>query len=111
MGSIAERATVDDADAIAPRGLTSAQAETRLLEFGPNEMPPEKSQSILATLWKIVREPMLVLLLLAAAVYGAIGSLQEGAMLVCFALFSIVIMILKEHRSENALQASDSLPY
>jgi hypothetical protein len=34
-------------------GLTSAQAKTRLLEFGPNEMPPEKSQSILATLWKI----------------------------------------------------------
>jgi Ca2+-transporting ATPase len=109
VGSIAERATVDDADAIAPRGLTSAQAKTRLLEFGPNELPPEKSQSILATLWKIVREPMLVLLLLAAAVYGAIGSLQEGAMLVCFALFSIVIMIFQERRSENALQALRSL--
>jgi hypothetical protein len=54
---------------------------------------------------------MLVLLMLAAAVYGAIGSRQEGAMLMCFALFSIVIMIFQEHRSENALQASDSVPY
>jgi len=44
-------------------GLLSKEAELKLKEQGLNELPSEKRQSILDIFVKVIKEPMLLLLL------------------------------------------------
>jgi len=86
-------------------GLTADEARRRLVAFGPNSLPPAKPPSLLHWLAELVREPVLILLLLAAAIYFVLGSMVEGAVLIVFAMFSISLMLVQEQRSQSALAA------
>ncbi len=86
-------------------GLTSAEAWRRLGVYGPNSLPSARPPTLRDRLLRLVREPMLILLLLAAAIYFVLGSMAEGIMLMLFALFSISLMLIQERRSEDALAA------
>jgi Ca2+-transporting ATPase len=83
-------------------GLTTAEARRRLEVFGPNSLPSARRPSPWDRLLRLAREPMLILLLLAAGIYFVLGSMAEGVMLMLFALFSISLMVVQEQRSENA---------
>lgn len=90
-------------------GLSSAEARRRLEEFGPNRLPSAKPPTVWDRLLRLAREPMLILLLLAAAIYFVLGSMAEGIMLMLFAVFSISLMLIQERRSEHALAALQQL--
>ena len=90
-------------------GLTSIEARRRLEVFGPNSLPSAKPPTVWDRLLRLAREPMLILLLLAAAIYFVLGSMAEGTMLMLFALFSISLMLIQERRSEDALAALKQL--
>jgi Ca2+-transporting ATPase len=98
---------MDDASSRAEfnEGLSSVEARRRLAEFGANSLPTAKPPSMLEWLTELAREPVLILLLLAAAVYFVLGSMTEGAVLIVFALFSISLMVFQEQRSQKALAA------
>ena len=86
-------------------GLTSAEAKDRLQRDGPNLLPqPERRRR-----WRIVidvlREPMLLLLLAATAVYMVLGDLQEALLLGVSVLLVIGLTVYQEQKSERALQA------
>ena len=86
-------------------GLTSAEAKDRLQRDGPNLLPqPERRRR-----WRIVidvlREPMLLLLLAAMAVYMVLGDLQEALLLGVSVLLVIWLTVYQEQKSERALQA------
>lgn len=85
--------------------LTSTEARRRLGVFGPNSLPSAKPPTVWDRLLRLAREPMLILLLLAAAIYFVLGSMAAGIMLMLFALFSISLMFIQERRSEDALAA------
>lgn len=86
-------------------GLTEAEAAERRRRFGANAIPEDGADSFLATVREILMEPMLLLLVAAAALYIAIGDLAEGLLLVAFALLTIGLVIYQQRRSENALAA------
>ena len=90
-------------------GLSGAEARRRLEAFGPNSLPSAKPPTVWDRVLRLAREPMLILLLLAAAIYFVLGSMAEGGMLMLFALFSISLMLIQERRSENALAALKQL--
>jgi Ca2+-transporting ATPase len=75
-------------------GLTSQQAAERLTADGPNELPAEKKRNLMRQAWDVVREPMLLLLLLAAGcVNFLLSELLDGAILMSFVVVVIAISI------------------
>jgi len=87
------------------RGLSSGEAQERLARFGPNDIADTERHGFWRTLRSIAAEPMFLLLLVAAALYLAIGDLGEGLLLGLFAVMTVGLVILQERRSERALDA------
>lgn len=90
-------------------GLSAAEARARLHAHGPNELPQAPRRTLLRIAIGVLREPMFLLLVLAAAVYLAIGDPHEALLLGAFALLSIGLVVIQEHRSERALDALRAL--
>lgn len=85
-------------------GLSSAQARAALERDGPNVMPSSR-QHALTIVFSVVREPMIALLVIAGAVYAALGD-RFDAIAIGVALAAVLLLtILQELRSERAIQA------
>ena len=87
------------------QGLSQPEAERRLAEFGPNELPAVAGRGLLRIIVETMREPMFLLLVGAAALYLLLGDLGEGLFLMAGALGSIGLVVLQEARTERALTA------
>lgn len=92
-----------------PPGLTLAEAERRLDEEGPNVFGTEKSRTTIAILLATLREPLLLLLIVATGLYLAVGDLGEGLFMMAGAMLSIGLVVAQETRSEKALAALRAL--
>jgi Ca2+-transporting ATPase len=86
-------------------GLTTTLARARLVEVGRNELPSTDRHTVLRLLGSVVREPMMLLLLLATALYMAFGDLMEAAALGGSVVAIAVITMVQERRTERALDA------
>jgi len=86
-------------------GLSAEEAARRQAADGPNELPTAKRRNLLQEAWGVVRQPMLLLLLIAGAVNFLLAEPVDGAMLMAFVLVVIGISIYQEHKTENALAA------
>jgi P-type Ca2+ transporter type 2C len=86
-------------------GLSSAEAARRLAADGPNALPAKGPRRTLAIVRDVLREPMFLLLVLAAGLYLALGDPAEGALLAGFAGLSVGLVVLQERRGERALAA------
>ena len=91
------------------RGLSEAEAASRLARFGRNVIRQPRSRSFGAIVRDTLREPMFLLLLAAAGLYLAIGDLAEGIFLSLGALLSLSLVIIQDARSERALRALNAL--
>ena len=87
------------------QGLTSAEAAARLSRDGPNLLPEPERRSLVAIVLKVLREPMLLLLLGATVVYLLLGDAREALILAGSVLLVIALTVYQEQKSEHALQA------
>lgn len=88
-----------------PPGLSGDEARRRLAEHGPNTIDERERRSLAGTLREIAREPMFLLLLVAAAIYLLVGEPGEGLLLGGFALLTVGLVIFQQRRGERALDA------
>src|SRR5471032_3149030 len=95
---------VDDGG-LQPLGLTTEEARRRFDEDGPNSLPESKRQGLLVLAVAVLREPMFLLLVGAAAIYLVLGDLREALVLVASIAVILVITIVQERRTERALEA------
>ena len=86
-------------------GLDSAEARRRLQAEGPNALPQARSDSMLAIAGAVLREPMFVLLLGAAAIYLVLGDVREALVLAASIVAILVITVVQERRTERTLAA------
>jgi P-type Ca2+ transporter type 2C len=86
-------------------GLSETEAQNRLQCDGYNELPRAAKRTPLRIMFEVLREPMLALLLGGGLIYLALGDLKEALILIVFAMFSIVITIVQESRTERVLEA------
>jgi Ca2+-transporting ATPase len=86
-------------------GLSEAEAAKRLSEEGYNELPFERSQGVLAIIFKIVREPMFLLLIACGILYLILGDIREALMLLAFVFVVIGITFYQERKTERTLEA------
>jgi Ca2+-transporting ATPase len=89
----------------APNGLTEEQASQRLHEEGPNELGAAKRPGIFRTLLGVLREPMLLLLLAAGALYFVLGDPGEALSLLAMVVIVVGITLVQERRTERAVEA------
>lgn len=90
-------------------GLTSAEARRRLAEEGPNESGARPRFGRLRLLAEVVREPLILLLLAAGAIYALIGEPQDSVLLFVSDAVIIAISFYQGAQAENALRALKSL--
>jgi Ca2+-transporting ATPase len=88
-----------------PSGLTQDEAKARLAADGPNELGANQRRTVFAIAGEVAREPMFLLLLGAGAIYFAMGDPHEALILLGFVVIIMMITILQERRTENALEA------
>jgi len=91
------------------QGLTSAQAKKLLEKYGPNELAPPKKENFLSKVFKVVREPMFMLLIAAAVIYFILGEPGDGAVMLVFVLAIITIETVQEWKTDRTLSALKSL--
>src|SRR4249919_1793043 len=87
------------------RGLSEADAQTRLRTHGYNELPRAHRRTPFRIVLEVLREPMLALLLGGGVIYLVLGDLQEAVILLAFATMSVLITVVQEARTERVLEA------
>jgi len=97
-----------DADPIRS-GLSSTEAQRRLIEFGPNEIRREKATSALALFARQFGSPVIWLLVGASVVSAALGELLDAGAIGAIVIVNAVIGFLQEHRAERAVMALRSM--
>ena len=97
--------TEDASSAAVAAGLSETEAQARLKREGYNELPRAGRRTPFRIVLEVMREPMLALLAGGGAVYLALGDLQEALILLAFAMFSIVVTVVQETRTERVLEA------
>jgi Ca2+-transporting ATPase len=90
-------------------GLTSAQAQERLKQFGYNELPTAKPKNFWRIAIEVMKEPMFILLVGCALLYMLLGDYREGAILLSTISLIITITFLQYRKTEKALEALRSL--
>jgi Ca2+-transporting ATPase len=91
------------------RGLSALDVEVREREFGKNVRPTINRKTSLETLWGIVSEPMLLLLIATTVIYFFIGSHLETAIFAFSIIPIVLIEYFQERRTDKAIRLLDSL--
>ena len=86
------------------QGLTDEQVNTAREKYGQNKLDYKKEDGFIDILKKVAREPMMILLLVAAAIYFISGQTGDGIYLVAAIIFQASISLYQDSRSKNALE-------
>jgi Mg2+-importing ATPase len=84
------------------QGLTSAEAELRLAAVGPNEPTPVQQAAVLRQLLLFLTNPLVVILLAASIVAGALGEVVNAIIITVMVLLSIALNFIQTARSQQA---------
>ena len=91
------------------RGLTTAEAEKRLTEYGPNELEEEKRITILSLLVHQLKNPLVGVLFAAALISFLVGKIIDTIVVAVVIAFNTSIGLFQEYKAEAALQALKSM--
>ena len=90
-------------------GLSESEAVRRLTIDGPNELPRQGHRNVVRIAIDVLREPMFMFLVGAAAVYLLLGESSEALLLSAFATTSVFITVVQEFRSDKVLESLTEL--
>ncbi|MBR6812668.1 MAG: ATPase, partial [Oscillospiraceae bacterium] len=91
-------------------GLTSAEAEKRLADNGKNKLKEAKKESIIVRFFKQMADPMIIILLAAAAVSGVLAvvegeSFADVIIILAVVIINAVLGVYQESKAEKAIEA------
>lgn len=85
-------------------GLSTEEAERRLVEYGYNEVATIKPISPFARLWKNMRHPLVVLLSLLGIISFFTGDNRSPVVIFVMVILGIVLRYLQETRADKAAE-------
>ncbi|MGB6178898.1 cation-translocating P-type ATPase, partial [Carnobacterium sp.] len=87
------------------KGLTSAEAEKRIAEYGPNQLDEGKSKSLLIKFLEQFKDFMIIVLLAAAVISGVFGDLTDSIIILVVVVLNAVLGVFQEAKAEEAINA------
>jgi Ca2+-transporting ATPase len=90
-------------------GLSSQEAERRLLEHGPNELIDRGSKNPWLILLRQFTEFLVVILILAALVSAILGEWVDAAVIMAIVVLNAILGFTQEYRAEQAMAALKKL--
>jgi Ca2+-transporting ATPase len=86
------------------KGLTNEQVLAARKKFGQNSLDYKKTNPIFEAIKNLAKEPMVLLLLVAASIYFVSGKIGDGIFLLSAILIVSAITLFQDSRSRNALE-------
>ncbi|HRD52579.1 MAG TPA: cation-translocating P-type ATPase [Flavobacteriales bacterium] len=90
---------------VGEKGISDAEAAERLVHYGPNELVGRKRKTIAGLFIAQFKDLMIIVLLAAAVISGAVGDITDTIIILAIVLVNAVIGVVQEHRAERALEA------
>ena len=96
-------------------GLSSQQAQERLAKYGPNKLKEAEKVSLLQRFLNQLKDPMLIILLAAAAVSAVTGMLSghnewaEVIIILAVVLLNAILGVIQESKAEAAIEALQTM--
>ncbi len=87
------------------KGLSSAEAQQRLHNYGPNELKEVKKKTVIMMFLDQFKDFMILILIAAAVVSGLIGELADTIAIVVIVVLNAIIGFVQEYRAEKAMEA------
>jgi Ca2+-transporting ATPase len=91
-------------------GLSDSDAATRLQQVGPNSLPEEEQESVWASLIEAFKDPLAIVLTVAAALSAIIGltsgdtqELKQAALIMGIVIFMTLIGYFTDRSAGNEL--------
>lgn len=98
-----------------PEGLTTAQAQERLAKYGPNKLKEGEKPTLLQRFLAQLKDPMLIILLVAAGVSALTGMLAsenewaEVIIILAVVLLNAILGVFQESKAEAAIEALQTM--
>ena len=86
-------------------GLSQAEAQERLAQYGPNELQKEKRASPIKMFFEQFTDILIIILLIATALSVAIGEIVDAIVIIAIVLATAMLGFVEEFRSEKAVEA------
>ncbi len=95
-------------------GLTSAQAQERMEKYGLNKLAEAKKPSVISLFLKELTNPMILVLLAAAAVSAVTAIISHESLADVFIILAVVVLngvlgVVQESKAEKALEALQNM--
>nr|WP_276938779.1 cation-translocating P-type ATPase [Helcococcus sueciensis] len=90
-------------------GLSSQEAKQRLEKYGPNALAEKKGKSFFAKLIEQLLDPMVIILLVAAAVSSLQGDMVETLIILAIVVLNSGLSLYQEGKAENSLKALQNM--
>ncbi len=97
------------------KGLTTAQAQERLQKYGPNKLKEGEKPTLLQRFLAQLKDPMLIILMVAAAVSALTGFLSgepewaEVIIILTVVLLNAILGVFQESKAEAAIEALQTM--
>ena len=100
---------------VGAEGLTSAQAQERMEKYGPNKLKEAEKPTLLQRFIEQLKDPMLIILLVAAGVSALTGMLSgepewaEVIIILTVVLLNAILGVFQESKAEAAIEALQTM--
>jgi len=88
----------------APVGLTSDEANRRLRLYGPNSFVQESRFAALFNFFRLVANPLVIILLIASGASLALGDRIGGLIIISIVLLSVLLNFFMEFQARHAVE-------
>jgi magnesium-transporting ATPase (P-type) len=85
--------------------LVGQESKERLEKYGLNEIRKEKQRSPFFTVIRQLKDPLVLILFVAAFISFALGEITDGIIIVAILVLTTIVGFVQEYRSEKAISA------
>lgn len=89
---------------VSKRGLTDPEVKTRLKLYGLNVFSDRKEQSVVIEFLGHFKDPLIIILLIAASVSAWFGEIQNFFIISAMVIASVILDFFEEHSASNAVK-------
>ena len=100
---------------VTAEGLSTAEAEKRQAQYGPNKLKEAPKPTLLQRFLAQLKDPMLIILMIAAGVSALTGMLSgenewaEVIIIVAVVLLNAILGVIQESKAEAAIEALQTM--